>query len=150
MSTEAVEKQLELETLKKYGMKWAVLLSLSYDLSHKNIDISPKIIRELRIARVMLESGCFSTCDISCTLDKIDRELLKGATSLGRQYFDNWVNLLGRAIREELTPQDVKGLPFIRPVIHNCSFLQCLCEQDDSYETRFKQKLNTKKEHIYP
>jgi hypothetical protein len=122
------EKHVELEALRKFGMRWAVLLSLSYDLSEKRVKLPASISEKFRASRVMLESGCFSACDVCCWLDDIEQELVLKAASQGREYLENWLNLLAKAVKGQLTPEEVMGLPFIRPVVTDCEFLRCTCE----------------------
>lgn len=122
------EKHLELEALRRLGMRWAVLLSLTYDLSEKKVELPSSINEKFRASRIVLESGCFSACDVCCWLDDIEQELASKATSLGKQYLENWLNLLAKAVKGQLTPEEVMGLPFIRPVVTDCEFLRCTCE----------------------
>lgn len=122
------DKHVELEALRRFGMRWAVLLSLSYDLSEKKVSLPPSINEKFRASRAILESGCFSACDVCCWLDDIEQELVLKAASLGKEYLDNWLNLLGKAVKGQLTQEEVMGLPFIQPVITDCEFLKCTCE----------------------
>jgi len=131
MNVSDTERRTELETLKKFGMRWAVLLSVSYDPQQRKADQPAYVAEELRLARIMLESGCFSTCEVNCILDKTERELLQKATLVGDEYFGRLMELLKKAMLNELTPKDVKGLPFIKPIISDCEFLRCICEQND-------------------
>jgi len=128
----AVDKEAELKALKRHGMRWAVLLSLSQDLLNKGVAIPTSVNTELRMSRIMLESGCFSSCDVSCSLDEIERILVPKATAFGKKYLENWLNLLGKAMKMRLTPEEVKNLPFIQPVISDCNFLKCSCDSSGS------------------
>jgi hypothetical protein len=124
-------------------MRWAVLLSLSYDLSNRKA-FSPSVVaKELRLTRVMLESGCFTTCDINCMLDEVERKLFLEAASMGKEYFNSWQKLLGKAMKGKLTPKEVRGLPFIRPLTNECGFLRCICmERYNGYENNPVSRLN--------
>jgi len=108
-------------------MRWAVLLSLSFDLSRKKVTLPSSAIDELRTSRMMLESGCFSACDICCILDGVEQKLVPGAVSLGGKYFESWLGLLEKAMKGQLTSEEVRGLPLIRPVVTDCEFLRCTC-----------------------
>jgi len=127
-----MDKRTELKALRRYGMRWAVLLSLSHDLLSKKVTIPLSIIEELRTSRVMLESGCFPSCDVSCSLDGIERVLVPKAASFGKKYLEDWLDLLGKAMKMQLTSEEVKNLPFIQPVINNCKFLKCSCGSNNS------------------
>lgn len=117
---------VEISVLKKLGMKWAVLVSLSQTLNKKG-NKSEVADREIQLAKAMIESGCFTTCDVECVLTDIERELIPIAFSIEQEQADKWVNLLGKAMKGELTPDEVLGLPFIEPLIQSCQFLQCAC-----------------------
>jgi hypothetical protein len=125
---DAAGKQKELEALRRFGMRWAVLLSLSYDLAERRVRLPPFISEKFRASRVILESGCFSTCDVCCWLDGIEQELVLKAASIGKEYMDGWLSLLAKAAKGQLTREEVMGLPFIRPVVTDCEFLRCACE----------------------
>lgn len=127
-----VERQAKFEALRKHGMRWAVLLSLSFDLSQKKMALPSSVNDELRTSRMMLESGCFSACDICCMLDGVEQKLVMEAVSLGREYFESWLRLLEKAMKGNLTPEEVKGLPLIKPVVTDCEFLRCACESRKS------------------
>jgi hypothetical protein len=76
----------------------------------------------------MLESGCFRACDIGCLLDEIEAILVPKAEAFGEEYFKGWLALLGKAMRRQLIPEEVKGLPFLKPIISDCAFLKCSCD----------------------
>jgi len=128
---EEARQQVELEALRRQGMRWAVLLSLRYALSDRKANLPPSVNRDLRLARAMLESGCFSICDVNCLLDEVERVLFQEATSLGESFegFDGWLYLLGKAMKGQLTSEEVGGLPFIKPIVQTCNFLKCACER---------------------
>lgn len=122
-----VERHAEFEALRKYGMKWTVLLSLSFDLSQRKVTLPSSVNDQLRTSRTMLESGCFSACDICCILDNVEQKLVLEAVSLGREYLESWLDLLKKAMEGQLTAEEVKGLPLIKPVVTDCEFLRCAC-----------------------
>lgn len=117
---------VEVEVLRRLGMRWAVLTSLSHIL-HKEVDLPRSVDRELRLAKNMIESGCFTACDVDCTLNAVESLLISKASSLGEKEFNKWVDLIGKAMSGLLAPQEVMNLPFIKPLIHNCEFLKCTC-----------------------
>jgi len=127
MAEKRVERHAEFEALRKYGMRWAVLLSLSIDLSQKKVTLPSSVNDELRTSRMMLESGCFSACDICCILDGVEQKLILEAVSLGGEYYKSWLSLLEKAMKGQLTPEEVKGLPLIKPAVTDCEFLRCTC-----------------------
>lgn len=126
---------VEMSVLKRLGMRWAVLVSLSHFLHTcpPPYDVSQFVDRELRLARSMIESGCFTACDVECLLTDIERETLPKVLSLEQEQADKWIRLLGKAMRGELTPEEVDGLPFLEPVAHSCTFLKCICGKEKSW-----------------
>ncbi len=126
---DGVRYRAEMEALRRLGMKWTVLATLSYDLSEKGIAIPNSIGTKLRETRTMIESACFPVCDVTCSLDGIERELVPVAASRGKRYLDRWMKLLGRAMSAELTQRDVGGLLFAEPLMHDCEFLRCSCAE---------------------
>ena len=121
-------KRDEFDSLKQLGIRWAVLVSLRNDLQHRKIILPLEVTRDLQIARAQIESGCYSTCDVTCSLDKIECVLVMKALTLENGYTDNWFNLLGKAMRGQLTAQEVNQLSFINPILRNCKFLDCTCD----------------------
>lgn len=128
MTVKSIQERfgVEIKVLRRLGMRWAVLTSLSHIL-HKKADLPKSVDRELRLTKNMIESGCFSACDVDCALNAIESVLISKASSLGEEKFSKWVDLIGKAMRGLLTPQEVLNLPFIKPLIHNCNFLKCTC-----------------------
>lgn len=120
---------VEISILKRLGMRWAVLVSLSHFLHTcpPPYDVPEFVDRELRLTRSMIESGCFTACDVECILTDIEREVIPKVLSLEQEQADGWMHLLGKAMRGELTPEEVAGLPFLEPVAHGCAFLGCVC-----------------------
>jgi len=130
MSHTEVDRKAEFEALTKLGMRWAVLLAFTYDLTNRKAVLSPSVNRNLRLARAMLESGCFPPCDVNCLLDEVESALFQASTSLGKNFeqHEGWLHLLKKAMNGQLTAQEVRGLPFIKPIINTCSFLKCACK----------------------
>lgn len=120
-------ERAEFEALSRQGMRWAVLLSLNLELNNRGVALPFSVTEKLRTSRVMLESGCFRACDIGCSLDEIEAILVPKAASFGEEYFEGWLALLEKAMRRQLIPEEVKGLPFLKPIISDCAFLKCGC-----------------------
>ena len=131
INPQEIEKKygLKIEVLKRLGMRWAVLTSLYHVVSKQESGLPPSVLRELKTGRSMIESGCYSACDISCTLDKAEPILIQrlASSNKGFESFDHWFNLLGKAMRGQLKSEEIRGMPFIRPFFQNCEFLKCTC-----------------------
>lgn len=121
------EKKAELETLRRLGFRWAVLVSLKNDLTRQNIMLPYEITRDLRLIRSMFESGCYSSCDIVCMLDAIERHIVPKALTEGNGRGEKWFSILGKAMGGNLTLEELKNLPYIRPLMNGCDFLTCSC-----------------------
>lgn len=120
---------VEIEVLRRLGMKWAVLIALYHVLSKNGTDLPQSVIEELRFTRSLIGSGCFKVCDVNCALDHVERVLIQRAASTrkGFENFDRWLNLIGKAMKGQLTHQEVMGVPFVKSIIQTCEFLKCSC-----------------------
>lgn len=115
---------VEYKTLKRLGMKWAVLASLYHVLSRKT-KVPPDVIRDIQTSRGIIEAGFFTVRAVDNILNAIERELISLAATWEEDSFDNWLDLLGKAMRGDLKPEEVQGLPFVRPMIPLYGFLRC-------------------------
>jgi len=61
-------------------------------------------------------------------LDSVEQKLVLRAVSFGKEYYENWLGLLAKALKGQLTAEEVKGLPLIKPVLTDCEFLRCTCD----------------------
>ncbi len=131
--TEA-ERQTKLQALRRQGMRWVVLLSLKYALTDKKVALPPSINEEFRLAKTMLASGCYSPCDVTCSLDKIESTLIQAAANFngGFENFDHWLFLLKKAMHGNLSRQEVNHLPFVEPIVQKCEFLECACNNQET------------------
>jgi len=112
------ERQTKLQALRRQGMRWVVLLALKYNLADKKVVLPPSINEEFRLTKTMLASGCYSPCDVNCSLDKIESTLIQTAANSngGFENFDHWLFLLKKAMHGNLTRQEVNYLPFVEPM----------------------------------
>ena len=126
-----IEKRIEkeIEVLKRLGMRWAVLTSLYRVVSQKRSDLPSSVLKELKTARSMIESGFYRVCDVNCALGKIESTLFQrlASSSKGFESSDHWSNLLVKAMRGQLKPEEIRGMPFIKPLIQNCELLKYTC-----------------------
>lgn len=115
---------VEYNTLKRLGMKWAVLTSLYHVLSRKT-NVPPEVIRDIQTSRGIIEAGFFKVRAVDNILNAIERELIPLAATWEADNFNKWLDLLGKAMRGDLKPEEVQGLPFVRPMIPLYGFLRC-------------------------
>jgi hypothetical protein len=113
--------------LKKFGTRWAVLAAMRLDMAGRGIRIEGETDEQLKLARVQVLSGCFSPCEVGCSLSKVEGQLISIGSSLGGEYLRPWSELLAQAMRGEIDPQRIAEIPALRPVEMDCKFLACRC-----------------------
>ena len=89
--------------LKRYGAKWAVLTAMTADMAGKGIKLPQDVFESLRRVRSDLESGCFSTCGVSCDLSQAEGPIFSQCHLLDPQEFQAWSDLLAEAMSGKLT-----------------------------------------------
>ncbi|MGD0266028.1 MAG: hypothetical protein ABSD47_13895 [Candidatus Methylomirabilota bacterium] len=129
---------LSLDMLKKFGTKWAVLAAMRLDMASRGIRIGSEADEQLKLARVQILSGCFSPCDVGCSLSKLESHLISSigssGSSLGEEYLRPWSDLLAQAMRGEIDPQRISEIPALKPVEMDCKFLACRCADLPGYK----------------
>ena len=120
-------RAVSLDMLKKFGTKWAVLAAMRLDMASRGIRIEGETDEELKLARVQVLSGCFSPCEVGCSLSKVEGQLISIGSSLGGEYVRPWSELLAQAMRGEIDPQRIAEIPALKPVEMDCKFLACRC-----------------------
>jgi len=118
---------VSLDMLKKYGTQWAVLAAMRLDMASRGIRIGSGVDEQLKMARVQILSGCFSSCEVGCSLSKLEGQLISSGYSLGGEHFRPWSELLAQAMRGEIDPSRVAEIPALKPVEMDCKFLACRC-----------------------
>ena len=122
------ERRVSLEMLKKCGTRWAVLAAMRLDMASQGFRIESEVDEQLKLARVQILSGCFSPCEVTCSLSKLEAQLISsiGSTLCG-DYLRPWSDLLARAMRGEIDPERLADIPALKPVEMDCKFLACRC-----------------------
>jgi hypothetical protein len=121
------ERRVGQEALKKFGARWAVLSAMRLDMAKQGIEVGPDIDKQLSFARMKIVSGCFSPCEVGCTLSKIEGQLVSKGFTLGGKYLQDWSDLLAQAMRGDIDLRRVVEIPALKPVEMDCSFLACGC-----------------------
>lgn len=126
---EGRENSLEmLNMLKKFGTRWAVLAAMRLDMASRGMRIGSEVDEDLKMARVQILSGCFSSCEVGCSLSKLEGQLISSiGSSLNEEYLRPWSELLAQAMRGEIDPSRVAEIPALKPVEMDCKFLACRC-----------------------
>ena len=123
-------RSVSMDMLKKYGTQWAVLAAMRLDMASRGIRIGSELDEQLKMARVQILSGCFSPCEVGCSLSKLEAQFISSVGSfLGEGYFRPWSDLLAQAMRGEIDPSRVAEIPALKPVEMDCKFLACRCAE---------------------
>jgi hypothetical protein len=132
------ERQVSFDSLKKYGMKWAVLAALVIDLGKRGARITAGINERLKLTRMKVMSGCFSPCEIACEFNKLEGQLIALGSTLGEEYLRPWSDLLGRAMEGRIDPDRISEIPALDPVANDCRLLACRCGESASLVERLR------------
>lgn len=122
------EKKQSFEVLKKFGARWAVLAAMNVDLMKRKLSIPHETQTELEMARIKISSGCFSTCDVQCILNKIESSFIRIGANVDENYIDIWLDLLAKSMSGEIDYQTIGEIPLLKPVEMSCIFLRCGCD----------------------
>ena len=125
---------ISFELLKKFGTRWAVLAAMRLDMASRGITIGGETDEQLKLARVHVLSGCFSPCEVGCSLAKVEGQLISIGSSLGGEYIREWSELLAQAMRGEIDPNRIAEIPALKPVAMDCKFLACRCADLPGYK----------------
>jgi hypothetical protein len=120
-------RDISLEMLKKFGTRWAVLAAMRLNMASRGIRIGSETDEQLKLARVQILSGCFSPCEVGCSLSKVEGQLISTGFSLGGEYLRPWFELLTQAMRGEIDPTRIAEIPALKPVAMDCELLACRC-----------------------
>lgn len=121
------KQEVGYEVLTKYGSKWAILTALGMDLGKKGITLPHDIHATLEVSRIEITSGCYSTCEIDCNLNKVEGQMIALGSNLGEAYLDPWQDLLGKSMKGELDYDQIIQIPALKPVQTACCFMKCSC-----------------------
>jgi hypothetical protein len=121
------KEKVSYDLLKKFGAKWAVLAAMELDLASKGEFISKRTLKNLEMAHVKISSGCFSTCEASCDLGKIEGAMVAIGAQYGDNYMDKWFDLFELAMAGKLESKDIANVPVLKPIQSKCGFLECNC-----------------------
>jgi len=132
------DREVSLDLLKKYGMKWAVLAAWVIDLGKRGIRVPSGVNEELKVARMKIMSGCFSPCEIACAFGKLEGQLIALGASLGEDYLRPWSDLLGQAMEGRIDPGRVSEIPALEPIANDCKWLACRCGETASLPEKLR------------
>jgi len=124
---ESVEYKKELaEVLYRLSWKWAVLVYYTGKVARSR-ELPKEIIDELGLVKSLLDSGCYSACEIMEKLRYVEKVLFPYVIELGVSEASNFMEMLSKAMAGKLTPDDV-DIEIAKPVLSDCSF-PCTCDR---------------------
>jgi hypothetical protein len=121
------ERKVSFESLKKFGMKWAVLAAWVIDLGRRGVRVPSDTNEQLKLARMKIMSGCFSPCEVACAFGQLEGQLIALGSALGEDYLRPWSDLLGQAMEGRIDPGRISDIPALEPVANDCKLLACRC-----------------------
>lgn len=120
----------EVSVLEKYGLRWAVLAAWADELRSRGATLPGEATRRLEESRIMIASGCFSSCTVGCDLSAIEAALIGAATSMGEasaRSADFWLELLAHAMEDPVATARLLNVPAIRFRYAEGGFGPCQC-----------------------
>ena len=120
----------EIETLQKYGVRWAVLAAWADELEKRGIEIDQDTKKRLDASRVKIASGCFSSCEVGCDLGAVEGALVSRGASNPGDATSFWIELLGRTMEEDGEIDQLLRIPAVRFQYTACGFGPCRCDTD--------------------
>jgi len=120
-------QEISYDILTRYGSKWAILTAMKMDLEKQDLRMPHNVNAELEVARIKITSGCYSTCEIDCTLSTIEGQMISVGSTLGEAYLDPWIDLMAQSMKGELGYEQIIAIPALKPVQTACGFLKCGC-----------------------
>ena len=124
MGTSAKEREI----LEKMGVRWAVLTAWVLDLGTRGAKCPPLVQQRLDQAYAKLSSGCFSSCEIGCTLNEVEATLTSVDASRADSCIDYWTDMLGKAMAEGPPAREMLNIPAVQVYDSDCHVGGCNCK----------------------
>lgn len=117
----------EIDVLRKYGLRWAVLAAWRDALELRHVVLPPETERALYRARLKLASGCFSVCDVGCDLSAVEAALTSADASSHHNWVDFWLDILQHSMSEGGETERILKIPAVRARFESCGIKGCSC-----------------------
>lgn len=128
--TRDAQIRVEMEVLKRYGLRWAVLAAWTDELRTRGATLPAGLPGRLEAARVKISSGCFSSCEVGCDLAAIEAALVPADAAGDANSVNFWLDLLGRAMEDDDAMERLLKVPAVRVHYAGCGFGRCACGGD--------------------
>lgn len=113
--------------LHQFSWQWAILASTIGQLVGRGEKMPPEVLKLLTLTRAKITSGCYTVCDITCDIRKIETELFRILLNKNPDEADTLLELLGKALRGEIRKEDINLEP-IHQILPDCAPLPCGCQ----------------------
>ncbi|MCY3414354.1 MAG: hypothetical protein INQ03_22095 [Candidatus Heimdallarchaeota archaeon] len=121
------QSQEECEELySRLGWKWAVLATSVHNLLSTGTSVSDNLISRIKTSRIVVESGCYSTCAALQELQDIEREVFQYVIDKDISQVDRFYDLLGKAMQGSIREEDLE-IANPKTVLSDCLSLPCSC-----------------------
>lgn len=115
------------EMYSRFGWKWAALASMAGRvISHGGI-LNEDFIRDLRLSRTKLESGCYSICDVMASLRSLEVRLFDQLLKIGEGEVHALLELIDKAMSGTLKEEDI-DLSGLKAVLADCR-IPSVCQE---------------------
>lgn len=120
---------VEAETLRRYGLRWAVLAAWHDALRLRQLAPPAETNRLLETTRIKLASGCFSVCEVGCGLGSLEGTLTSVDSSSEGDSTEYWIELLGQSMSGGLDTERVLRIPAVRTHFESSGIKGCHCPE---------------------
>jgi hypothetical protein len=117
----------EVEVLRSYGLRWAVLAAWRDALKLRHVGLSAETDRALDNARLKIASGCFSVCSVGCDLSAVEGALMSADSSSQHNWVDFWVDLLAQSMTGGSETERILKIPAVKANYLASGIRGCVC-----------------------
>jgi hypothetical protein len=114
------------ELLSKMGWKWAVMASTVNKIYKSGNSVSGDLISKIRTSKTVVESGCYSVCDVNSELIEIEKELFSYLVNTDHQQTTQFQDLVAKAMSGTIKEGEI-DLTGTNVLLSDCLSLPCVC-----------------------
>jgi hypothetical protein len=114
------------DLLSKMGWKWAVMASTINKIYQSGETVSPNLITKIRTSKTLVESGCYSVCDVNTELMDIEKELFDYLVNTDHKETTKFQDLIAKAMGGTLKEEEI-NLKGPNVYLADCLSLPCVC-----------------------
>lgn len=122
ISLDVVILEKDLQSLKRTGLRWAILKCLNFKLKD-TFEIPPHVDSDLGIVRSMIETGCSHLDTANSKLDSVQNTLLRKALAFHHLEFKFWEDLLWIHYYNKLSKADLEKMPYFKALANQYPIL---------------------------